>query len=117
MPSCINGSCGLGPSECQCCSEAAERQRTHQRNPPTPKGREWNDKLYRKLVSSIFKAQDRPQVTRLLVTDMTDSELTLVEVLGIADDQTTEQVIAEFLVKPKKRPKTLRYRSERGWPE
>ena len=80
-------------------------------------GREWNDKLRRRLTDSIVKAQDVPQPTRLLVTDLENSDMTLVEVLGIADDQTTEQVIGQYLVKPTKRPKTPRYRAERGWPE
>jgi len=80
-------------------------------------GRELNDRLRRRLTDSIARAQDLPRPTRLLVTDLRDSEFTLVEVLGIADDQTTEQVIGQYLVKPKSRPKTPRYRAERGWPE
>lgn len=119
MPSCINGGCGLGPSECQSCSEAEARKQKD------PVGREWNDKLIRRLTNSTCKASDRPKVTRLLVTDLTSgcgketrpTGTVLVEVLGIPDDMTTEQVIAEFLVEAKRVPKVPRYRAERGWPE
>ena len=115
MPSCF-GNCGLGPSECQGCSEAAERARTSTKTrAPTVSGRDWNERLRRRLQDSICIAQDNPRPTRLLVTDLADSDLTLVEVLG--DINGSEQVVTEFLVRPKSRPKVLRYRSERGWPE
>jgi hypothetical protein len=78
-------------------------------------GREWNDRLRRRLTDSISIAKDNPTPTRLLVTDLTDSDLTLVEVLGDINGQ--EQVVTEFLVRPKSRPKVPRYRDDRGWPE
>jgi hypothetical protein len=80
-------------------------------------GREWNDTLARRLQDSIVKASDGPKAVRLLVTDLENSDLTLVEVIGQYEDSGRAYVIGEFLVKPTRRPKVLRYRAERGWPE
>ena len=114
MPSCINGSCGLGPSECQSCAEA-------ERNPPPPPklptGRGWNERLKRRLADSYNIACDVPRPGKLLLTDVSPEKLVgpfdvLVEVL----DDKNERVIAEFLVQVDLRPKTPRYRDDRSWP-
>lgn len=84
-------------------------------------GREWNDKLQRRVQDSICRATDNPKPAKLLVTDLEDSDLTLVEVLeatvGPLTGDIHYKVVGEYLVRPKSRPKTLRYRAERGWPE
>lgn len=88
-------------------------------------GREWNDKLVRRLQDSIVRANRSYTNLKLLVTDLEDSDQTLVEVVGeypTYDDAeqpvgTAWQVIGQYIVRPQNRPKTLRYRDERGWPE
>jgi len=73
-------------------------------------GREWNDRLYRKLQNSIMMASERPRVSKLLVTDLKDDkhERSLIEVLSL--DET--EVITEFLVRLKRPKGELRYREE-----
>jgi hypothetical protein len=84
-------------------------------------GREWNDRLARRLTDSIYKASDNPQPVKLLVTDLIDSRQTLVEIIAEDGDglpgALTFRVVGEFLVTPKRRPKVLRYRDEQGWPK
>ena len=76
-------------------------------------GKEWNEKLKRTLTTSIVKASDLPRAGVLLITDLEDSEETLIEVLSA--DAT--KVIGQFLIRPTNRPENLRYREVRGWPE
>jgi len=49
------------------------------------------------------------------VTDLENSEETLIEVLAPVNGD--ERVVAEFLVRPSSKPKRLRYREEQGWPK
>jgi len=77
--------------------------------------REWNDKLERRLQDSIWRAARLPRAARLLVTDLENSEETLIEVLAPVNGD--ERVVAEFLVRPSSKPKRLRYREEQGWPK
>ena len=84
-------------------------------------GREWNDKLRRKLQDSFSRALDVPRPTRMLVTDLEpflgQEPTVLVELLGVPDDLTEEIVIAQFIVKRRGKPRTPRYREETNrWP-
>lgn len=69
-------------------------------------GREWNDYLPRRLQDSIVRATEASTV--MLVTDLEDSDRTLIEVLS----RDERSVVAEFLVTPATRPSKLRYRDE-----
>ena len=74
-------------------------------------GREWNEQLTRKLTASIVHALDLPLVGKLLVTDLEDSDQSLIEILS--DDET--KVIGQFLMRPIPRPDILRYREPVSW--
>jgi hypothetical protein len=80
-------------------------------------GREWNDKLKRRLQDSVSRASDTPHPGKLLLTDLEPDKRVgpfnvLVEVL----DETNSHVIAEFLVPVDLKPKVARYRDDRDWP-
>lgn len=76
-------------------------------------GREWNERLSRRLQDSICMASDANRAGKILVTDLRDSSQSLIEVLDVSG----KKVIGEFLITPRSRPTSLRYREECGWPE
>ena len=84
-------------------------------------GREWNDKLTRKMVQSICVADDTPTPSRMLVTDLDrigdEPPKVLIELLTVVGDHGSEQVFASFIVKRRGKPRVRRYREEtRRWP-
>jgi len=84
-------------------------------------GREWNDKLSRRLGDSSWKAVDNPRPVKLLVSDYDDrdgNKKAVVELLAESESQPGRfYVMAEYIVNVKRRPKILRYREEtRRWP-
>ena len=68
-------------------------------------GREWNDRLARRLCSSITFAENAGTI---LITDLDDSDRALVEILSEDDKRVT----AQFLIAKKRtgRTKGKRYR-------
>lgn len=72
-------------------------------------GREWNNCLSRRLQDSIIRAHSAASI--VLVTDLEDTDCTLIEVLS----EDERRVVAEFFVRPAKRPKEPRYRDEVLW--